>query len=398
MSNGTLARVDQIGSLIRTIRGQKVILDSDLALIYGVPTKVLNKAVKRNLERFPDDFIFQLSWEELENLRFQIGTSSLHGGRRYLPYAFTENGAISICRTETSIRGIEVVPGASHFLPKRRPIIIFQRNRNHPMPKLNLMSNLVVGLLLFFAGVGCAQTASGSGIDAYDGFETARLSKVWSTDRLESGAVMMQTNIVRAGRGAVKITVQAKDKFESGINGNKDTERDELLEAGKLFSQENVNYEQSFSMFIPTNFPIVPTRLVIAQWKQFCPEGGNCSDDSPVLAIRYLSGKLRITQNLGGKETTVLYQEKAEFRGRWLDFKFQVRFSPKENGQIKAWLGDKQLVDFKGVTANPENATTGYPSPSRFYFKMGLYRDVMPEPMTLYLDEYRKKQLPADSF
>jgi hypothetical protein len=94
MSNGTLSHIDQIGSMIRTIRGQKVILDNDLARIYGTPTKILNKAVKRNLERFPDDFIFQLKMEELENLRFQFGTSSLHGGRRYLPYAFTENGAI----------------------------------------------------------------------------------------------------------------------------------------------------------------------------------------------------------------------------------------------------------------------------------------------------------------
>jgi hypothetical protein len=86
--------IEIIGPLIRTIRGQKVILDFDLAGIYGTTTKLLNKAVKRNFARFPDDFIFQLTKVELENLRFQIGTSSLHGGRRFLPYAFTENGAI----------------------------------------------------------------------------------------------------------------------------------------------------------------------------------------------------------------------------------------------------------------------------------------------------------------
>jgi len=94
MSSQTPARVDKISSRIRTIRGKKVILDFDLAEIYGVQTKILNKAVKRNLARFPDDFIFQLTKEELENLKFQIGTSSLHGGSRKLPYAFTENGAI----------------------------------------------------------------------------------------------------------------------------------------------------------------------------------------------------------------------------------------------------------------------------------------------------------------
>jgi hypothetical protein len=94
MSNQSLSRVDKISSLIRTIRGKKVILDADLARIYGVSTKALNQAVKRNLKRFPDDFLLRFSSDELENLRSQFVTSSLHGGQRYLPYAFTENGAI----------------------------------------------------------------------------------------------------------------------------------------------------------------------------------------------------------------------------------------------------------------------------------------------------------------
>ena len=87
-------QIATIASVIRTIRGKKVILDSDLARIYGVSTKALNQAVKRNLKRFPDDFLLKLSSDELENLRSQFVTSSLHGGQRYLPYAFTENGAI----------------------------------------------------------------------------------------------------------------------------------------------------------------------------------------------------------------------------------------------------------------------------------------------------------------
>jgi hypothetical protein len=86
--------VDDIGSVIRTIRGQKVILDSDLARIFGVPTYRFNEAVKRNRDRFPDDFLFQLTREEQSNLISQIAISSSHGGRRKLPYAFTENGAI----------------------------------------------------------------------------------------------------------------------------------------------------------------------------------------------------------------------------------------------------------------------------------------------------------------
>ena len=171
-----------------------------------------------------------------------------------------------------------------------------------------------------------------------------------------------------------------------------DTERDELKEAGRLMSQESEAYEYSFSMFLPADFPIVPVRLVIAQWKQNCPDRRPCDDDSPVLAVRYVSKVLSITKNIGGKQT-VLYEEKSEFRNRWLDFKFQARFSPSETGRVKAWLGDKQLVDYQGVTGNAENAATGYPSPSYFYFKMGLYRDLMAEPMTIYIDEYRKRQL-----
>ena len=73
------------------IRGKKVILDKDIAELYDVETKILNQAVKRNIERFPEDFMFQLTKEELNNLRSQIVTSRW-GGDRYLPYAFTEQG------------------------------------------------------------------------------------------------------------------------------------------------------------------------------------------------------------------------------------------------------------------------------------------------------------------
>lgn len=87
-------QIETITSVIRTIRGQKVILDSDLARIFGVPTFRFNEAVKRNLERFPNDFMFQLTREEYSILISQIAISSSHGGRRKLPYAFTENGAV----------------------------------------------------------------------------------------------------------------------------------------------------------------------------------------------------------------------------------------------------------------------------------------------------------------
>ena len=83
----------EIESRIFTIRGMQVMLDSDLAKLYNVETKALNQTVKRNLERFPESFRFQLSENEMQNLRSQIVTSrKIHGGRRYLPFLFTEQG------------------------------------------------------------------------------------------------------------------------------------------------------------------------------------------------------------------------------------------------------------------------------------------------------------------
>ena len=87
--------IERIQQLIILIRGKKVMLDSDLAKLYGVSTKRLNEQVKRNRDRFPADFIFQLNPAESEGLRSQFATSKMpRGGRRYLPFAFTEHGAI----------------------------------------------------------------------------------------------------------------------------------------------------------------------------------------------------------------------------------------------------------------------------------------------------------------
>ncbi len=104
----------EISNLIYTIRGKQVMLDSNLASLYKVETKNLNKAVKRNLGRFPDKFCFQLTEEEFENLRFQFGTSSLnYGGRRYQPYVFTEQGIAmlsAVLRSDVAVRvSIEIM-------------------------------------------------------------------------------------------------------------------------------------------------------------------------------------------------------------------------------------------------------------------------------------------------
>jgi len=101
------ASVEQIESRIFVIRGQKVMLDADLAELYGVETRRLNEQVSRNSERFPEDFMFQLTDEEFANLKSQFATSSW-GGRRKLPYVFTEHGAIMAASVLNSPRAIEI--------------------------------------------------------------------------------------------------------------------------------------------------------------------------------------------------------------------------------------------------------------------------------------------------
>ena len=96
-----------VESKILLLRGKKVMLDRDLAVLYGVETFNLNKAVKRNIDRFPEDFMFQLTSEEFKNLIFQFGISSW-GGTRKLPYAFTENGVAMLSSVLNSERAITV--------------------------------------------------------------------------------------------------------------------------------------------------------------------------------------------------------------------------------------------------------------------------------------------------
>lgn len=93
---------------IRWIRGQKVLIDSDLATLYGVTTGNLNKAVKRNVDRFPSDFMFQLEPEELANLKFQFGIPSWGGRRRSRPYVFTEQGIAMLSSVLNSERAVKV--------------------------------------------------------------------------------------------------------------------------------------------------------------------------------------------------------------------------------------------------------------------------------------------------
>ena len=108
MPDQILVPMERIERAILMLRGHKVMLDADLAALYGVETKALVRAVKRNEDRFPHDFMFQLSREESDNLRRHFGTSSSWGGRRYLPYAFTEQGVAMLSSVLRSPRAVQV--------------------------------------------------------------------------------------------------------------------------------------------------------------------------------------------------------------------------------------------------------------------------------------------------
>jgi hypothetical protein len=105
----SLVPLEWVERTIFILRGRRVILDSDLAALYGVSVGIFNRAVKRNAARFPPDFVFQLTHEENEALRFQIGISNAgRGGRRYLPYAFTEHGAVMAASVLNSPKAAEM--------------------------------------------------------------------------------------------------------------------------------------------------------------------------------------------------------------------------------------------------------------------------------------------------
>jgi len=124
MNKINLVSVERIEKAIYLIRGEKVMLDRDLALLYEAETKVLNRAVKRNLQRFPSDFMFQLTPDEADSLRCQIGTSNKgRGGRRYLPYVFTEQGVAMLSTVLNSERAILVNIGIMRAFVKLRQLL-----------------------------------------------------------------------------------------------------------------------------------------------------------------------------------------------------------------------------------------------------------------------------------
>jgi hypothetical protein len=141
MGSETLSIVpaERITSIIYYIRGEKVLLDFDLAELYNVNTSQLKRTVRRNIKRFPLDFMFQLTKEEMEILRCQIGTSNW-GGRRYLPFAFTEQGIAMLSSVLNSERAVLVNIAIMRAFVQMRKFIM---SNNDLAKKLNALENKV---------------------------------------------------------------------------------------------------------------------------------------------------------------------------------------------------------------------------------------------------------------
>jgi hypothetical protein len=128
--------LQEVPSRIYRIRGQQVMLSMELARLYGVPPKVLMQAVKRNRERFPHDFMFQLTWLEFDHLKSQIVTSSWGGLRRASPYAFTEQGVAMVSTVLRSRRAIQVNIAIMRVFVKIRHALSSNRDLKREMEKL----------------------------------------------------------------------------------------------------------------------------------------------------------------------------------------------------------------------------------------------------------------------
>lgn len=143
--------IESIVSRIFLIRGQKVMLDSDLASLFGVPTKRFNEQIKRNNTRFPPDFMFQLTQEEFDSLKSQIATSNTgRGGRRYLPFVFTEHGAIMAATVLNSPLAVEMSVFVVRAFVKLREMLSTHKEVAHKIEelerKLAVHDEAIIGL------------------------------------------------------------------------------------------------------------------------------------------------------------------------------------------------------------------------------------------------------------
>lgn len=164
--------------------------------------------------------------------------------------------------------------------------------------------------------------------------------------------------------------------------GWRPTERAELLEAARYWIPFGTDVWYGFSLYLPADFPIVDTRLVVGQWLQLCPDPLLKRLRSPVLAQRYRAGVFHLTLNTDAGRR-ILWSHEGEIRGRWLDMVYHLRLSTGPRGLVRAWMNGEPIVRYDGRLGYVEDAPLSY-------FRIGLYRDHLPDSMTVSLAHFRR--------
>ena len=239
-----------------------------------------------------------------------------------------------------------------------------------------LFAGLVLATLgiLFSSSQGRAASADKLQPVLSDGFEDGQIASFWLPGNYGSGlyvpgAIQLSTNYARSGSHSVEITVHEGDIDAAGDDSTR-VERAELDSGHFPLLGKDAWY--GFSLLVPKDFPIVDTRLVISSCKQ--------SDVSrPITAQRYRNGEHTLTvESQGGKKT---YKLPPIVQGRWMDMIYHVRYSTDKDGVVEVWMNGRRVVNYSGPTAEAY-------AKNAFYNKIGLYRDRLKQPMTMYYDNY----------
>jgi hypothetical protein len=208
----------------------------------------------------------------------------------------------------------------------------------------------------------------------FDGFEQTQLASFWLPGNYGSGlympgAIKMSTNYARSGKQAVEVTVREGDVEQIGDQSTR-VERADLDSGHFALRGQEVWY--GFSLLIPREFPIVDTRLVIGSCKQ--------SDVSrPIMAQRYRNGEHTLTVEAQGRKEK--YDLPPITKNKWIDMIYHLRYSTGKDGLVEVWMNGKRVVAYSGPTAEAD-------AKNAFYNKIGLYRDRLKQPMTIYFDNY----------
>ena len=202
------------------------------------------------------------------------------------------------------------------------------------------------------------------------------LGAIWQLHRVRSDGLAFVTDPTGAPRRVLAITLKPGDM--AGDGGG--TERAELSEANAVHLPTGTDVWYAFSLYLPPDFPVQDRRLVIGQWKQDC---GDCvAAHSPAVANRYRGGVFAITIDTAAGRRT-LFEDRAEFRGRWHRLVYRLRIVPSPDGLLRAWLDARPVVDYQGPLGFADDRDS-------VYFKIGLYRDPLGVPMTLLVAGFRR--------